>query len=225
MLYEHYANKIEWVMDPASKRQRLDSIPGLDNGIIQQDASMQKVPAARRKCPYLDTINRQFLDFDNEKICCITLADVNVYACLVCGKYFQGRGKSSVAYTHSVDQSHFVFINLTDEKVRSFIAFVHSFIHSDHFFLDILSSWQLWSHWFESRWYQTQSISHIYEWTSVEIRRKLVLVGPGRVRRDLSPWLHRPEQFEENRLHKCRSSYISSHQTNSWLFLVKLSEW
>ncbi|XP_065186463.1 ubiquitin carboxyl-terminal hydrolase 39-like [Sycon ciliatum] len=65
-----------------------------------------------RSCPYLDTINRQYLDFDFEKLCSVSLSHLNVYACLVCGKYFQGRGKSSFAYTHSVQMSHHVYINL-----------------------------------------------------------------------------------------------------------------
>ena len=44
-----------------------------------------------RKCPYLDTINRNLLDFDFEKLCSVSLSKINVYACLVCGKYFQGK--------------------------------------------------------------------------------------------------------------------------------------
>ena len=40
-------------------------------------------------CPYLDTIDRNVLDFDFEKLCSVSLSRVNVYACLVCGKYFQ----------------------------------------------------------------------------------------------------------------------------------------
>lgn len=43
-----------------------------------------------RHCPYLDTIDRAVLDFDFEKLCSVTLTTNNVYACLVCGKYFQG---------------------------------------------------------------------------------------------------------------------------------------
>ena len=31
----------------------------------------------------------QNLDFDFEKCCSVSLSAVNVYACLVCGKYFQ----------------------------------------------------------------------------------------------------------------------------------------
>ncbi|KAK6313198.1 hypothetical protein J4Q44_G00165450 [Coregonus suidteri] len=42
-----------------------------------------------RHCPYLDTINRSVLDFDFEKLCSISLSHINVYACLICGKYFQ----------------------------------------------------------------------------------------------------------------------------------------
>jgi hypothetical protein len=42
------------------------------------------------QCPYLDTVNRHILDFDFEKICSVTLSTTNVYACLVCGVYFQG---------------------------------------------------------------------------------------------------------------------------------------
>ncbi|XP_043940220.1 U4/U6.U5 tri-snRNP-associated protein 2 [Protopterus annectens] len=65
-----------------------------------------------RHCPYLDTINRSLLDFDFEKLCSISLSHINVYACLVCGKYFQGRGLKSHAYIHSVQFSHHVFLNL-----------------------------------------------------------------------------------------------------------------
>ncbi|XP_061196101.1 ubiquitin carboxyl-terminal hydrolase 39-like [Saccostrea echinata] len=69
-----------------------------------------------RSCPYLDTINRSVLDFDFEKLCSVSLSHINVYACLVCGKYFQGRGKLSHAYTHSVQESHHVFLNLLTQK-------------------------------------------------------------------------------------------------------------
>ncbi|XP_039299584.1 U4/U6.U5 tri-snRNP-associated protein 2-like [Nilaparvata lugens] len=41
---------------------------------------------------------------------------INVYACLVCGKYFQGRGMNTHAYTHSVAESHHVFLNLLTLK-------------------------------------------------------------------------------------------------------------
>jgi hypothetical protein len=59
---------------------------------------------------------RNLLDFDFEKLCSITLSNNNVYACLVCGKYFQGRGIKSHAYTHSVLTDHHVYINLNTYK-------------------------------------------------------------------------------------------------------------
>ncbi|KAF5199043.1 U4/U6.U5 tri-snRNP-associated protein [Thalictrum thalictroides] len=71
----------------------------------------------RRDCPYLDTVNRQVLDFDFEKCCSVSLKNINVYACLVCGKYYQGRGRKSHAYTHSLEAGHHVYINLQTEKV------------------------------------------------------------------------------------------------------------
>lgn len=80
-------------------------------------AKRQRLVEIRRDCPYLDTVNRQVLDFDFEKFCSISLSNLNVYACLVCGKYFQGRGLNSHAYTHSLEAGHHVYINLQTEKV------------------------------------------------------------------------------------------------------------
>lgn len=48
-----------------------------------------------------------------------TITDVSVrYACLVCGKLFSGRSKTTPAYTHSLDSSHHVFMKLTDGDGR-----------------------------------------------------------------------------------------------------------
>ena len=66
---------------------------------------------------YLDTISRQILDFDFEKLCSVTLSNINVYACLVCGKYFQGRGPKSQAYFHALEVDHHVYINMETKKV------------------------------------------------------------------------------------------------------------
>lgn len=66
---------------------------------------------------YLETIDRTKLDFDFEKVCSVTMAKHNVYCCLVCGKYFQGKGTSSVAYAHSIEQDHHVFINMSTLQV------------------------------------------------------------------------------------------------------------
>lgn len=35
----------------------------------------------------------------------------------MCGKYFQGRGPSTCAYTHSVEQFHHIYMNLDNGKV------------------------------------------------------------------------------------------------------------
>jgi U4/U6.U5 tri-snRNP-associated protein 2 len=66
---------------------------------------------------YLDTINRAVLDFDFEKLCSVSLSNINVYACLVCGKYYQGRGPKSHAYFHALEVGHHVFVNMETKKV------------------------------------------------------------------------------------------------------------
>ena len=90
---------------------------------IDEDASALSAPK-RQSAPmegygdlYLDTINREILDFDFEKLCSVTLSNINVYACLVCGKYFQGRGPKSHAYFHALEVGHHVFINIRTKKV------------------------------------------------------------------------------------------------------------
>ncbi|KAJ2860433.1 U4 U6.U5 tri-snRNP-associated protein, partial [Coemansia erecta] len=66
---------------------------------------------------YLDTVDRSALDFDFEQVCSISLSKNNVYACLVCGRYYQGRGKQTHAYFHSINDAHHVFINLKTRRV------------------------------------------------------------------------------------------------------------
>jgi len=85
---------------------------------------MDDVEPQRQKAPeqgydelYLDTINRTLLDFDFEKLCSVTLSNINVYACLVCGKYYQGRGPKSQAYFHALEDDHHVFINVQSKRV------------------------------------------------------------------------------------------------------------
>jgi U4/U6.U5 tri-snRNP-associated protein 2 len=68
------------------------------------------------QCPYMHTVNRHALDFDFEKVCSVSLAAHNVYACLVCGKYFQGRGPASHAFAHALDVGHHLFLNLQSER-------------------------------------------------------------------------------------------------------------
>jgi len=70
-----------------------------------------------RECPYLDTISRHSLDFDFEKCCSVSLSPVNVYACLVCGHYFQGRGPSTHASAHALETGHHMYMKLEDGRV------------------------------------------------------------------------------------------------------------
>lgn len=79
--------------------------------------SRQTAPLAEYEDLYLDTIDRSVLDFDFEKLCSVTLSNINVYACLVCGKYYQGRGPKSHAYIHALDLGHHVFVNMQTKRV------------------------------------------------------------------------------------------------------------
>ena len=80
-------------------------------------ASRQAAPLEGYTDLYLDTIDRSVLDFDFEKLCCVTLSNINVYACLVCGKYYQGRGPKSHAYFHALEVGHHVYVNMQTKKV------------------------------------------------------------------------------------------------------------
>ncbi|XP_017771109.1 PREDICTED: U4/U6.U5 tri-snRNP-associated protein 2 isoform X2 [Nicrophorus vespilloides] len=100
---EPLAKKVK--IEPDESKETIDVKDEIDVKNIKKESNY-------RLCPYLDTINRQFLDFDFEKLCSVSLTRINVYACLVCGKYFQGRGTNTHAYTHSVAESHHVFLNL-----------------------------------------------------------------------------------------------------------------
>ncbi|KZT72934.1 ubiquitin C-terminal hydrolase Ubp10 [Daedalea quercina L-15889] len=128
--------------EPPAKRARIDvdserdSTPNgetpqhvLDDqkadGVISDDEEEEEMQKRRRKAAetaqssdmYLDTINRAVLDFDFEKVCSVSLSNINIYGCLVCGKYFQGRGRNSYAYAHAIHDDHHVFINLETTKV------------------------------------------------------------------------------------------------------------
>jgi U4/U6.U5 tri-snRNP-associated protein 2 len=128
---------------PASKRSRSENFHELHNGSElpartkalglkptvqeEEDAELDEVtaPVVRRQdAPtegfadlYLDTINRSVLDFDFEKLCSVSLSNINVYACLICGKYYQGRGPKSHAYFHALEVGHHVYINMGSQKV------------------------------------------------------------------------------------------------------------
>jgi U4/U6.U5 tri-snRNP-associated protein 2 len=65
---------------------------------------------------YLDTVERALIDFDFEQACSVTLSTLNVYACLVCGKFFQGGDRLSPAFLHSLNDSHHVFLSMDTKR-------------------------------------------------------------------------------------------------------------
>ncbi|KAI4133474.1 MAG: hypothetical protein LQ338_000210 [Usnochroma carphineum] len=96
--------------------------PPAENGDDEEQSaystvSRQTAPTEGYSDLYLDTINRSVLDFDFEKLCSVTLSNINVYACLVCGKYYQGRGPKSNAYFHALEVGHHVYVNMQTKKV------------------------------------------------------------------------------------------------------------
>lgn len=109
--------------EPAHENGAANREEGQADEFSEEDEVEEKAPI-RQAAPtagyddlYLDTIDRNVLDFDFEKLCSVTLSNINVYACLVCGKYFQGRGPKSHAYFHALEEDHHVFINMGTQKV------------------------------------------------------------------------------------------------------------
>ena len=110
--------------DGAASSEAFEDAPEEQMELSEDDDLQGPVPSIRQTAPtegysdlYLDTINRTVLDFDFEKLCSVTLSNINVYACLVCGRYFQGRGPKSQAYFHALEDSHHVYINMESKKV------------------------------------------------------------------------------------------------------------
>ncbi|RKP02399.1 hypothetical protein CXG81DRAFT_606, partial [Caulochytrium protostelioides] len=60
---------------------------------------------------YLHTVDRSRLDFDFRNQCSVCLREFNCYACLVCGQYFHGRGPTTHAALHALNEGHHVFIH------------------------------------------------------------------------------------------------------------------
>ena len=81
---------------------------------MASDLSKKRKASDGNSCPYLDTVQRSLLDFDFEPSCSVSLeCSPHVYGCIVCGKFFRGRGRQTPAYTHSVDEGHFVYVHLS----------------------------------------------------------------------------------------------------------------
>ena len=104
--------------DPAAAAAELDAADELDAAAEAVALERKKkVVRSGRECPFIDTVDRRTLDFDFEKLCSVTLVNLNCYCCLICGKYFQGRARGSPAYTHSLENGHSVYMNLTNRKI------------------------------------------------------------------------------------------------------------
>ncbi|EDR24939.1 pre-mRNA-splicing factor SAD1, putative [Entamoeba dispar SAW760] len=70
----------------------------------------------RAYCPYVETVDRNLIDFDKEKVCCKTLKTNQIYCCMICGKYYQGRDVGSPAYVHSLEENHHIFLSLNTKQ-------------------------------------------------------------------------------------------------------------
>lgn len=97
------------VSEAFSQEQNADCMDDDDSEELYQIPKIKDLSEIEH---HLATINRTLLDFDFEKLCCVSLQNINIYCCLVCGKFLQGRGKSSHAYFHSMNEDHHVFLNL-----------------------------------------------------------------------------------------------------------------
>ncbi|AEY98828.1 FAGR007Cp [Eremothecium gossypii FDAG1] len=64
----------------------------------------------------LQTIEKKRLDFYSEKVCSVTLSTIDVYSCLTCGKYLQGRNEGSPAFKHSIEDLHRLFMHMRTFK-------------------------------------------------------------------------------------------------------------
>jgi U4/U6.U5 tri-snRNP-associated protein 2 len=84
------------------------------NKASSSSSSISTKNSSSQCCPYLDTITRTLLDFDLPISCSVTLSSgPHIYACLVCGQFFRGKGPNTPAHTHSVETGHAVYVHLT----------------------------------------------------------------------------------------------------------------
>eukprot|EP00924_Labyrinthula_sp_SR-Ha-C_P000100 maker-scaffold_39-snap-gene-1.0-mRNA-1 protein AED:0.03 eAED:0.04 QI:0/0/0/1/1/1/2/0/476 len=118
-------------MQPKVKKIKLSP-----NIIKKVDSPKQRTISVENSKSLLSSINRKLLDFDFEKVCSVTLQKHNLYCCLVCGKFFQGRGSGTPAYSHSLDKSHYIFLNMSEKVFYSIPE--NKNLHPDPSLSDIL---------------------------------------------------------------------------------------
>ncbi len=124
---ESFSDDDEAVHSVRFKRKKVDG--AVANAVASAASS------GRGSGLYLDTIQRYMLDFDFEKVCSVSLSNLNVYACLVCGKYFQG----TLRIGHNGELQEKYQLRLTTE-VLIIISFIksgrgpssHAYFHSLH---------------------------------------------------------------------------------------------
>lgn len=83
---------------------------------VDEDSNDKKIKANGPSYALLETIDKKKLDFDFEKSCSVSLSNLNVYCCLVCGKYLHGRQSNTPAFLHSVNDGHHVYVNFSNLK-------------------------------------------------------------------------------------------------------------
>lgn len=89
-----------------------------DNGVVVSD---KKVKVDSLTNELKKNINLQKVDFDLPLQCSVSHSTCDVYCCLQCGKYFQGRHQQSPAFQHSIASrkdslAHNLYINLETRK-------------------------------------------------------------------------------------------------------------
>ncbi|KAF3481652.1 snRNP assembly factor [Arthroderma uncinatum] len=114
---ERKRNDISAPTDEEEKETEEAELSDVEENDNRHRTIRQNAPLEGYDDLYLDTIQRAALDFDFEKLCSVSLSNINVYACLVCGKYYQGRGHKSHAYFHALEVGHHVFVNMETKKV------------------------------------------------------------------------------------------------------------
>lgn len=85
-----------------------------DNHSPQLDPPKSRQKVTLLQIVHVNTIQRAALDFDHSHQCSVSLATVNIYCCLVCGKYLQGSSHGSPAFIHAVENGHHLFVALDD---------------------------------------------------------------------------------------------------------------
>jgi hypothetical protein len=81
---------LRWCATRSVSGQRVLCLGLYTCSVTCSSARQSSLLQASRECPYLSTVNREVLDFDFERVCSVTLSPLNVYCCLVDGKYFSG---------------------------------------------------------------------------------------------------------------------------------------